>query len=38
MIHVEGQSLRAVAQHYHVGQSTIVRVLERVSAVVERAY
>jgi DNA invertase Pin-like site-specific DNA recombinase len=38
MIHVEGQSLRAVAQHCHVGQSTIVRVLERVSAVVEPAY
>src|SRR5215468_12452051 len=27
----EGQSLRAVAHHYHVGHSTIVRVLERTS-------
>jgi hypothetical protein len=26
----EGQSLRAVAHHYHVGHSTIVRALERV--------
>ena len=25
----EGQSLRAVAHHYHVGHSTIVRALER---------
>jgi DNA invertase Pin-like site-specific DNA recombinase len=25
----EGQSLREVAHHYHVGHSTIVRVLER---------
>ena len=28
----EGQSLRAVAHHYHVGHSTIVRALERVGA------
>ena len=27
----EGQSLRAVAHHYHVGHSTIVRALERAS-------
>jgi transposase len=25
----EGQSLREVAHHYHVGHSTIVRVLQR---------
>ena len=29
MVHVEGLSLRAVAHHYHVGHSTIVRALER---------
>ena len=28
----EGQSLRAVAHHYHVDHSTIVRALERVSS------
>jgi DNA invertase Pin-like site-specific DNA recombinase len=27
----EGQSLRAVAHHYHVGHSTIVRALESAS-------
>src|SRR5262245_42081737 len=27
----EGQSLRAVAHHYHVGHSTIVRAIERAS-------
>jgi DNA invertase Pin-like site-specific DNA recombinase len=30
MIGAEGMSLRAVAHHYHVGHSTIVRALERV--------
>ena len=30
MVFVEGLSLRAVAHHYHVGHSTIVRALERV--------
>jgi DNA invertase Pin-like site-specific DNA recombinase len=29
MVHVQGLSLRAVAHHYHVGHSTIVRALER---------
>ena len=29
MVHVEGLSLRAVAHHYHVGHSTIVRALQR---------
>ena len=28
----DGQSLRAVAHHYHVGHSTIVRALERVGS------
>jgi DNA invertase Pin-like site-specific DNA recombinase len=32
MVHVEGLSLRAVAHHYHVGHSTIVRALERRAA------
>jgi DNA invertase Pin-like site-specific DNA recombinase len=31
MVREGGQSLRAVAHHYHVGHSTIVRALERVS-------
>lgn len=30
MVHAQGLSLRAVAHHYHVGHSTIVRALERV--------
>jgi DNA invertase Pin-like site-specific DNA recombinase len=30
MVRVQGQSLRAVAHHYHVGHSTVVRALERV--------
>lgn len=30
MVHTQGLSLRAVAHHYHVGHSTIVRALERV--------
>ena len=29
MVREDGQSLRAVAHHYHVGHSTIVRALER---------
>jgi transposase len=29
MVHGEGKSLRAVAHHYHVGHSTVVRALER---------
>ena len=29
MVHAQGLSLRAVAHHYHVGHSTIVRALER---------
>ena len=29
MVHTQGLSLRAVAHHYHVGHSTIVRALER---------
>ena len=29
MVHVEGLSLRAVAHHYSVGHSTIMRALER---------
>ena len=29
MVHLEGLSLRAVAHHYHVGHSTIVRALLR---------
>jgi len=32
MVHAEGLSLRAVAHHYHVGHSTIVRALERRAA------
>ena len=32
MVHVEGLSLRAVAHHYHVGHSTIVRALERIGS------
>ena len=32
MVHVEGLSLRAVAHHYHVGHSTIVRALERAGS------
>jgi DNA invertase Pin-like site-specific DNA recombinase len=32
MVHAQGQSLRAVAHHYHVGHSTIVRALERATA------
>ena len=35
MVHVEGLSLRAVAHHYHVGHSTIVRALERAEARLE---
>jgi DNA invertase Pin-like site-specific DNA recombinase len=30
MVREEGQSLRAVAHHYHVGHSTIVRALDRI--------
>ena len=30
MVRDQGQSLRAVAHHYHVGHSTIVRALDRV--------
>jgi DNA invertase Pin-like site-specific DNA recombinase len=30
MVREQGQSLRAVAHHYHVGHSTIVRALDRV--------
>ena len=30
MIREQGQSLRAVAHHYHVGHSTIVRALDRI--------
>ena len=32
MVRVGGLSLRAVAHHYHVGSSTIVRALERKAA------
>src|SRR5262249_53914937 len=32
MIHAEKMSLRAVAHHYHVGHSTIVRALDRVGS------
>jgi DNA invertase Pin-like site-specific DNA recombinase len=32
MVHVEGLSLRAVAHHYHVGHSTIVRALGRAGS------
>ena len=32
MVHMQGLSLRAVAHHYHVGHSTIVRALERVGS------
>ena len=32
MVREDGQSLRAVAHHYHVGHSTIVRALERVGS------
>ena len=32
MVHAQGLSLRAVAHHYHVGHSTIVRALERATA------
>ena len=32
MVRKDGQSLRAVAHHYHVGHSTIVRALERVGS------
>ena len=31
MVHGEGKSLRAVAHHYHVGHSTVVRALERAN-------
>jgi DNA invertase Pin-like site-specific DNA recombinase len=30
MVREQGQSLRAVAHHYHVGHSTIVRALDRI--------
>jgi DNA invertase Pin-like site-specific DNA recombinase len=32
MVHVQGMSLRAVAHHYHVGHSSVVRALERASS------
>ncbi len=31
MVTMQGLSLRAVAHHYHVGHSTIVRALERAA-------
>jgi len=33
MVYVEGLNLRAVAHHYHVGHSTIVRALERTDSI-----
>ena len=30
MVREQGQSLRSVAHHYHVGHSTIVRALDRI--------
>jgi hypothetical protein len=33
MVCQDGQSLRVVARHYHVGHSTIVRALERASSI-----
>jgi len=33
MVCQDGQSLRVVARHYHVGHSTIVRALERASLI-----
>jgi hypothetical protein len=33
MVCQDGQSLRAVARHYHVGHSTIVRALERATSI-----
>jgi DNA invertase Pin-like site-specific DNA recombinase len=33
MVSQDGQSLRVVARHYHVGHSTIVRALERASSI-----
>ena len=34
MVCQDGQSLRVVARHYHVGHSTIVRALERASSII----
>ena len=33
MVCQDGQSLRVVTRHYHVGHSTIVRALERASSI-----
>jgi DNA invertase Pin-like site-specific DNA recombinase len=33
MVCLDGQSLRVVARHYHVGHSTIVRALERANSI-----
>jgi DNA invertase Pin-like site-specific DNA recombinase len=35
MVCQDGQSLRVVARHYHVGHSTIVRALERAGSIAE---